>query len=160
MGAKDDKSEPGPGGVQHDARGNAVWQWAVDSGKQALDSTSRLLKRLEVPGLKLEGDTSERKGPGAAPAPAARGAAQSKSAPSGSAASKPDRQTGYNPYGGAAGARPGTTGARSGAGTKSGVATKPAARTTTRPSFWRACFDGIERVDVVDTGVGEPVSGG
>ena len=49
----------GPGGVHHDARGNAVWQWAVDSGKQALDSTSRLLKRLEVPGLKLEEDATK-----------------------------------------------------------------------------------------------------
>lgn len=74
MGAKDDKPEPGQGGVQHDARGNAVWQWAVDTGKHALDSTSRLLKRLEVPRLKLEGDTSERKDPGAAPAQGPGGA--------------------------------------------------------------------------------------
>ncbi len=142
MGAKDDKSEPGPGGVQHDARGNAVWQWAVDSGKQALDSTSRLLKRLEVPGLKLEGDTSERKGPGAAPAqtPAAPGTPQAKSTPSGSAPSKADRQTGYNPYGGAAGARPGNAGARPGAATQARPATKPAAGTATRPSFWQRLF--------------------
>jgi hypothetical protein len=142
MGTKDDKSEPGPGGVQHDARGNAVWQWAVESGKQALDSTSRLLKRLEVPGLKLEGDTSERPGPGAAPAktPVAGSKAQSKSAPSEPKPSKADRQTGYNPYGGAAGARPGSTAARPGAATKPGTAMKPAAGTATRPSFWQRLF--------------------
>jgi hypothetical protein len=128
MDAKDDKPEPGQGGVQHDARGNAVWQWAVDTGKHALDSTSRLLKRLEVPGLKLEGDTSERKGPGAAPAKTPAGP------------SKPDRQTGYNPYGGAAGGRPGSAGARPGAATQAGPARKPAARTAIRPSFWQRLF--------------------
>ncbi|MGB8694304.1 MAG: hypothetical protein WCD08_12435 [Steroidobacteraceae bacterium] len=109
MGAKDDKPQPGPGAVQHDARGNAVWQWAVESGKQALESTSRLLRRLEVPGLKLEGDgdTSERKGPGGASGstPAARGAAPPKPGSPKPGPSKSDRQTGYNPYGGAAGGR-------------------------------------------------------
>lgn len=130
MGSKDDKPEPGQGGVQHDARGNAVWQWAVESGKQALDSTSRLLKRLEVPGLKLEGDSSGRKGPGPGAAPAKTPAGPSK----------PDRQTGYNPYGGAAGRRPGSAGARPGAVTKPVPATKPAAGTVTRPSFWQRLF--------------------
>lgn len=130
MGTKDDKPEPGLGGVQHDVRGNAVWQWAVDTGKHALDSTSRLLKRLEVPGLKLEGDgdTSERTGPGAAPAKTPAGP------------SKPDRQTGYNPYGGAAGGRSASAGARPGAVTKPVPATKPAAGTASRPSFWQRLF--------------------
>ena len=45
-------------GVRHDARGNAVWQWAVDSGRHLMESTSHLLKRLEVPGLKLEEDAT------------------------------------------------------------------------------------------------------
>lgn len=44
------------GGVRHDDRGNAVWQWAAESGRHLLDSTSRLLKRLEMPGLSLEGE--------------------------------------------------------------------------------------------------------
>jgi cell division protein FtsN len=53
------KSDRVPGGVQHDSRGNAVWQWAAESGRHLIDSTSRLLKRLEVPGLSVEGEESE-----------------------------------------------------------------------------------------------------
>ena len=61
MGFKDDdrpaKKPPAErGGVTRDSQGNAVWQWAVDSGKHLIESTSLLLKRLEVPGLKLEED--------------------------------------------------------------------------------------------------------
>jgi hypothetical protein len=39
--------------VRHDKSGRAIWEWAVDTGRHALDSTSRLLKRLEVPGLSV-----------------------------------------------------------------------------------------------------------
>jgi len=42
------------GSVKHDSRGNAVWNWAVSLGKEALESTSRLLKKLEVPELKVD----------------------------------------------------------------------------------------------------------
>jgi hypothetical protein len=41
------------GRVKHDASGRAIWEWAAETGKHALDSTSRLLKRLDLPGLKL-----------------------------------------------------------------------------------------------------------
>jgi len=59
----DKKRLPARESLSHDARGNAVWQWAVDSGKHLIDSTTHLLKRLEVPGLKLEEDanTQEKK---------------------------------------------------------------------------------------------------
>ena len=76
----------GPGGVQHDARGNAVWQWAVASGRHALDSTSLLLRRLEVPGLKLEDDPEVLK---------EKAEAQQPGDPAG-----PPRTAGYDPYGG------------------------------------------------------------
>jgi hypothetical protein len=117
MSDPDDKSGKNPGGVRHDSRGNAVWQWAVESGKQALDSTSRLLKRLEVPGLKLEGDTAENKQPQAA--------GQSKGNITGSSA-KPGREAGYNPYG----------------ASRPAAATKPVAGRASRPSLWQRLFRG------------------
>ncbi|HKC16068.1 MAG TPA: hypothetical protein VKC11_05110, partial [Steroidobacteraceae bacterium] len=55
-GDKDGGKPDRPGAVQHDARGNAVWQWAVESGRHAIENTTHLLRRLEVPGLKLEDD--------------------------------------------------------------------------------------------------------
>jgi len=42
------------GKVVHDSRGNAVWQWVKDTGRHAIESTSALLKKLEVPELKIE----------------------------------------------------------------------------------------------------------
>ena len=45
----------GPSGrVRHDARGVAVWDWAVASGEFATLSTTRALKKLEVSDLKIE----------------------------------------------------------------------------------------------------------
>jgi hypothetical protein len=38
----------------HDSRGNAVWQWVKDAGRVCIESTSMLLKKLEVPDLKVE----------------------------------------------------------------------------------------------------------
>ena len=42
------------GKVVHDARGTAMWDWVKHTGRQAIDSTSRLLKKLEAPELKVE----------------------------------------------------------------------------------------------------------
>jgi hypothetical protein len=52
---KDDPARPS-GRVRHDSGGRAVWEWAVDSGRHAIDSTSRLLKKLDLSGLQLEDD--------------------------------------------------------------------------------------------------------
>jgi hypothetical protein len=41
------------GRVVHDSRGNAVWQWVKDTGRQAIESTSALLRKLELPELKV-----------------------------------------------------------------------------------------------------------
>jgi hypothetical protein len=77
--------------VVHDARGNAVWKWAVDAGRHALESTSLLLKRLEAPELRLEDDTP-------APPP---GSGERPAMPP----TLPMRAKGYDPYGGASPAR-------------------------------------------------------
>ncbi len=42
------------GRVAHDARGNAVWKWAAETSALALESTSRLLKKLDVPELTVD----------------------------------------------------------------------------------------------------------
>ena len=118
----------GPGSVRHDARGNAVWQWALDSGKQAIESTSRLLKRLEVPGLKLEEDAGrdvERD----APEPAADQDVPGKSS---KPAAKP---RGYDPYGERREVLNNPAASRPPAPTR-----KPAAAPAARPSFWQRLF--------------------
>jgi hypothetical protein len=53
------KAEERSGAIEHDKRGNAVWKWAVDSSRDMLDSTSKLLKKLEVPGLSIDGTEPE-----------------------------------------------------------------------------------------------------
>lgn len=48
-------SSSGPAGrVRHDARGHAVWDWAVATGEFATLSTTRALKKLEVADLSIE----------------------------------------------------------------------------------------------------------
>jgi len=46
------------GKVVHDDRGNAVWDWLKQTSRIAIESTSRLLRRLEAPELKVE-DTQD-----------------------------------------------------------------------------------------------------
>jgi hypothetical protein len=67
---KQDDDRPA-GRVRHDPSGRAVWEWAVESGRHAIDSTSRLLKRLDLPGLKIA-DDEVRKDDEADPPPGSR----------------------------------------------------------------------------------------
>jgi hypothetical protein len=48
-----DKTPKSSGQVRHDPGGRAVWQWAVDSGRHAIESTSRLLQKLDLSHLRL-----------------------------------------------------------------------------------------------------------
>ena len=42
------------GRVVHDKRGNAVWDWLAQTSRMAIESTTRLLRKLETPELKME----------------------------------------------------------------------------------------------------------
>jgi hypothetical protein len=78
---EDPKDKEAPAGrVKHDASGRAIWEWAVDTGRHALDSTSRLLKRLDMPGLSILDDEKDKK----------RAEEEAK---------RSDRDAGFNPYG-------------------------------------------------------------
>jgi len=47
------------GKVIHDKRGNAIWDWALDTGVLARKSVAELLTSLDQPGtLSLEGETA------------------------------------------------------------------------------------------------------
>ncbi len=62
MPPPDDENDPEKpaGRVRHDASGRAIWEWAAESGRHAIDSTSRLLKRLDLPGLMLADDAQKK----------------------------------------------------------------------------------------------------
>jgi len=104
--------------VSRNPPGHSVWKWATDSGRHLIESTSALLKRLEVPGLRLEDDvTGLHK---------RRGNVQDEAG------------GGYDPYGGKRSApvsprRPAAKAARP-------PATKPAAALPARRSWWRRLF--------------------
>jgi hypothetical protein len=46
--------EGATGRVVRDERGNAVWDWLSQTSRICLDATSRLLRKLEAPELKME----------------------------------------------------------------------------------------------------------
>jgi len=51
---------PRPSGkVVHDERGNAVWEFIAQTSRICIEATSRLLKKLETPELKIE-DTQDK----------------------------------------------------------------------------------------------------
>jgi hypothetical protein len=128
-------AKPLAGGVRHDARGNAVWQWATETARHAVASTSQLLRRLDVSSLSLEDD--------AAPPKAHSQSAPTKPAQTKSAQTKPvsplggvkpgaparKADGGFNPYDGAA------------LPAAAALAKKrPAAQARVRSSWWRRLF--------------------
>jgi hypothetical protein len=117
---KEEKSrKSGPGAVQHDARGNAVWQWAVDTGKHALDSTSALLRRLDLPGLSIEGDKSRKRD------------AESKAQQPGL-----EERGGYDPYGRSASKGPSRPPAAAARAASANPVSPPGPKPESRRSSW------------------------
>jgi hypothetical protein len=123
---KPTKAKPLVGGVRHDDRGNAVWQWATETARHAVASTSQLLRRLDVSSLKLEELDEDEAAP----------KAQTRSSSGASAAgAKPtapgSKARGFNPYDGAAITRAPAT-------HNPAAKKKPPARA--RTSWWRRLF--------------------
>jgi hypothetical protein len=107
--SKPDKIKPLGGGVKHDARGNAVWQWASETARLAVASTSQLLRRLDVSSLSLEELQEDQQSPKKSKTPSAP-KSQAKPAPTrpakpGEPLAVAPRERGFNPYDGAAIAR-------------------------------------------------------
>jgi hypothetical protein len=119
-----DKTKPLAGGVQHDARGNAVWQWASDSARRAIVTTSQLLRRLDVSRLSLEDEQPS----GAQSKPVPTKSAPTQSAPNKPAAPARKAHGGFNPYDGAAMPRAAAP------KKQAPVSARP------RPSWWRRLF--------------------
>jgi len=124
-----DKTKPLAGGVQHDARGNAVWQWASDSARRAIVTTSQLLRRLDVSSLSLEDEQPSDAQSNPAPVKSApTRSAPNKSAPNKSAAPARKAHGGFNPYDAAAIPRAAAP------KKQAPVSARP------RPSWWRRLF--------------------
>ena len=86
------------GEIRHNERGQAVWHWAVDTARNAINSTSQLLRKLDLSELSLEDEQ-----PPAAAVPEAEpvlNPERLKLAPSEArrAARKPGGAAEFNPY--------------------------------------------------------------
>ncbi|HXN10555.1 MAG TPA: hypothetical protein VN859_04880 [Steroidobacteraceae bacterium] len=131
--------KPQLGEVRHDERGQAVWHWAVDTARNAINSTSQLLRKLDLSGLSLEEDQP----PPAAP-PAADPTAKLELAPSdvGKGARKAGAAGEFNPYKSARPVAPAKP-ARPGQRLKAEDPARPGAKprrpesAAPRPSWWR-----------------------
>jgi hypothetical protein len=70
-GQDSNKKPVPPGSVPNAPSGRALWKRAVDTGRHAIDSTSRLLHKLDLTSLRILGDDEkplEKRGAGDAPA--------------------------------------------------------------------------------------------
>lgn len=47
-------NESTAGHIEHDERGNAVWKWIAETGRIFIGNTSRLLRKLDAPELKID----------------------------------------------------------------------------------------------------------
>ncbi len=92
------------GRVIHDERGNAVWDWLAETGRILVDSTSRLLRRLETPELKIEAEADQQlrlesdQDAGGGYDPYGRSSSAKPGGPAGGSGTKGHAGGGYDPY--------------------------------------------------------------
>lgn len=134
--SKSDKTKPGTpkplvGGVKHDSRGTAVWQWATETARHAVASTSQLLRRLDVSSLSLEELQDDQQPPKMRKSQAKPSAAPTRAAPD-KAAAPPSLERGFDPYDGAAIAIA--------AASKAAKKKQPAVVKRARAPWWRRLF--------------------
>lgn len=137
MSGQDEGKKPGRSGqVRHDKGGRAIWEWAIDSGRHAIDSTSHLLKKLDLTSLSLLGDDEKPwdqtgQQPKVEPKPAER--EEKKPVPTFGGPRETDpqqrRQQSFNPYD-----SPSPTGRGVGAGSKPAAPPRPRVTQPARPA--------------------------
>jgi hypothetical protein len=136
-GAESDQRNSGQ--VRHDDRGNAVWQWASDTARTAMASTSQLLRKLDLTSLSLESDQ-----PKPNDEPEIRGTQPTKPAAVGKPKGTLDtRKGGFDPYSTNAGS------AKRAASSKPGVSAKVAAQGKAATAA---------KAEVAATGAAKPVA--
>jgi hypothetical protein len=122
---KPDKTKPLVGGVRHDARGTAVWQWAAETARHAIASTSQLLRRLDASSLSLEQIDDDQQ----TPKTPTKSSAAARAAPTKPGVPVRKAERGFNPYDAAAISR-----------TAAPRKPQPAMPTRARRSWWRRLF--------------------
>jgi hypothetical protein len=101
------------GRIVHDERGNAIWSWIKETSRAAIESTSHLLKKLEVPELTME-DTQNNELKLESDRDAGGGYNPYGGSTSGGKAASPRGGSGGAPPGGTASERTSSSGSRGG----------------------------------------------
>jgi hypothetical protein len=140
---KSDKEAPGggkplSGEVRHDERGHAVWVWATDTARNAVNSASQMLRKLDLSNLSLEDeDRAASADVSAKAAAAAEALSLERSGGNSRGPRKP--ASGFNPYDGVA--KPSAAHSpRSAGAARAAVRKSPRATAPPRSSWWRRLF--------------------
>ena len=97
-----DRVRRGSGEVRHDDRGNAVWHWAADTARTAIQSASQILRKLDLTGLSIESD--QKSDHHEMVLPKTGGMLRSNQAAAGHRRAGAERAQGFDPYASTAGA--------------------------------------------------------